>query len=254
MVNGTQMTLEEFMPGTFRKQTVGVLGSPVRTSALPTGCSLDFKETALRSSSELCTFLDKPQKKKDPLTCSLRTLKICLVLIGDGILPDFSLNWMGGGYDAEWQVLDSKNFGVPQHRERVFIVGCSRRCGRSKIFPVGTDENKNKVLQIAEYDVARKNSNSYRVYSPDGIAPTITAVCGGGRMPSVRLGEEIRRLTPKEHFRLQGWDDRYFEKAKFINSDSTLYKQAGNGVVVNVVREIAKKMELKKESTNGANY
>lgn len=73
-------------------------------------------------------------------------------------------------------------------------------------------------------------------------------------MPSIKLGEEIRRLTPKELFRLQGWDDCYFEKAKFVNSDSTLYKQAGNGVVVNVVREIAKKMELKKESTYGANY
>ena len=125
----------------------------------------------------------------------------------------------------------------------MFIVGCSRRCGRSKIFPVGTDENKNKVLQIAEYDVARKNSNSYRVYSPDGIAPTITAICGGGRMPSIKLGEEIRRLTPKEHFRLQGWDDCYFEKAKFVNSDSTLYKQAGNGVTVSVIEAIARKMK-----------
>ena len=50
----------------------------------------------------------------------------------------------------------------------------------------------------------------------------------------------IRRLTPKECFRLQGWTDDYFEKAAFVNSDSQLYKQAGNGVTVNVIYEIAK--------------
>lgn len=52
----------------------------------------------------------------------------------------------------------------------------------------------------------------------------------------------IRKLTPKECFRLQGWTDDYFEKAQFVNSDSQLYKQAGNGVTVNVVYEIAKAM------------
>ena len=50
----------------------------------------------------------------------------------------------------------------------------------------------------------------------------------------------IRKLTPKENFRLQGWSDEYFERAKFINSDSQLYKQAGNGVTVDVVEEIGK--------------
>ena len=49
----------------------------------------------------------------------------------------------------------------------------------------------------------------------------------------------IRKLTPRECFRLQGWDDEYFERAEFVNSDSQLYKQAGNGVTVNVVQAIA---------------
>lgn len=53
---------------------------------------------------------------------------------------------------------------------------------------------------------------------------------------------KIRKLTPKECFRLQGWTDDYFDKAAFVNSDSQLYKQAGNGVTVNVVYEIAKRM------------
>ena len=58
------------------------------------------------------------------------------------------------------------------------------------------------------------------------------------------LGDEIRirRLTPRECFRLQGWTDDYFDKAKSVNSDSQLYKQAGNGVTVNVIQAIAEKL------------
>lgn len=52
----------------------------------------------------------------------------------------------------------------------------------------------------------------------------------------------IRKLTPKECFRLQGWTDDYFEKAEFVNSNSQLYKQAGNGVTVNVVEAIGRKI------------
>lgn len=55
----------------------------------------------------------------------------------------------------------------------------------------------------------------------------------------------IRKLTPKECFRLQGWSDDYFEKAQFVNSDSQLYKQAGNGVTVNVVYEIGEALNRK---------
>lgn len=53
----------------------------------------------------------------------------------------------------------------------------------------------------------------------------------------------IRKLTPRECFRLQGWTDDYFDKAAFVNSDSQLYKQAGNGVTVNVIYELAKLFE-----------
>ena len=53
----------------------------------------------------------------------------------------------------------------------------------------------------------------------------------------------IRKLTPKECFRLQGWTDDYFAKAQLVNSDSQLYKQAGNGVTVNVIKAIAQKMQ-----------
>lgn len=52
----------------------------------------------------------------------------------------------------------------------------------------------------------------------------------------------IRKLTPKECFRLQGWTDDYFDKAEFVNSNSQLYKQAGNGVTVNVTYAIGNKI------------
>ena len=54
----------------------------------------------------------------------------------------------------------------------------------------------------------------------------------------------IRRLTPRECFRLQGWDNPYFDRAELVNSDSQLYKQAGNGVTVTVVERIAREMEI----------
>ena len=96
MENGTQMTLEEYMPETFQKPTAGASDSLVRTYPLQENKS-DFKETVQACFSELCTLSDSSKKKINPLTFSLRTLKICLVLMGDGISPDCSLKWSRGG-------------------------------------------------------------------------------------------------------------------------------------------------------------
>lgn len=63
-----------------------------------------------------------------------------------------------------------------------------------------------------------------------------------GQRTGVMSGCKIRRLTPKECWRLQGWKDEDFEKAAKVCSDSQLYKQAGNGVTVNVIYEIAKRL------------
>lgn len=76
-------------------------------------------------------------------------------------------------------------------------------------------------------------------------APTLTS--NSWQENNILIDKAIRRLTPKECFRLQGWTDDYFEKAEFVNSDNQLYKQAGNGVTVNVVYEIAKKMRIEHE-------
>lgn len=62
------------------------------------------------------------------------------------------------------------------------------------------------------------------------------------------MGEKIRLLTPRECFRLQGFPDEYFDRADAVNSDSQLYKQAGNSVTVNVIYEIAKRLEACRRS------
>ena len=142
--NGSQMTLEQFMPQIFRQQISGASDSHARISRSQESKPV-FMETVQASFSELCTWLDKSKKTRNPLTCSLRTLKICLVLMEDGISPDFSLKWTGGGYDAEWQVLNSADFGVPQNRERVFIVGHLRGRCTAEIFPVERADTKDSV-------------------------------------------------------------------------------------------------------------
>ena len=293
-----------------------------------------------------------------------------------------------GGYDAEWQVLNSKDFGVPQNRERCFIVGHLRGRSTTKVFPIEGTDGENSVQIIAHKNGYRRNT---QVFAPDGITETLDTGQGGGRghhvalpcfidlsyqkteltnkarclqarynkgianhkaevsgvaipvltpdraekrqngrrfkedgepmftltgqdrhgiaievkeatkqgyaecrvgidsvnfsMPNsktrrgragqeiantldtscnqgifVQISEElvayavwyekyqcyiaIRKLTPKECFRLQGWPDDYFEKAQFVNSDSQLYKQAGNGVTVTVIEAIARKMNV----------
>lgn len=71
------------------------------------------------------------------------------------------------------------------------------------------------------------------------IAPELTVYAVW--YPKKQCYIAIRKLTPKECFRLQGYSDDYFEKAQFVNSDSQLYKQAGNSVTTNVIYEIAKR-------------
>lgn len=234
------------------------------------------------------------------------------------------------GYDAEWQVFNSKDFGVPQNRERCFIIGHLRGRSTSKIFPIEGTDGKNSVSLNLFGCLNGRNSQRDRVYSGDGLAPTISTNPGGNTEPKiaipvltpdraekrqngrrfkedgepmftltsqdrhgvaidplgvlcnvhtehgkevattldtscnqgifVQVSEEltvyavwyekyqcyiaIRKLTPKECFRLQGWSDDYFEKAQFVNSDSQLYKQAGNGVTVTVIEAIARKMNV----------
>ena len=244
------------------------------------------------------------------------------------------------GYDVEWQVLNSKDFEVPQNRERVFIIGHLRGERGRKVFPIGGEDEKSSAKrlginilgntknpngtakgtrdivhdpkgivgtlmatdykgpkqvaipnEIKKFGVLQPNFNqSGVVYETDGISPTIRTMQGGGLEPKIRVREatkqgyaeasvgdsvnlshpnsktrrgrvgegiantlatgdsqgvvmpnfRIRKLTPRECWRLQGFPDWAFDKAQEVNSNSQLYKQAGNSVTVNVIKEIAR--------------
>ena len=171
MESGSQMTLEQFMPEIFQQPTRGVSDSHARISASQEDKS-GFTETVQACFSELCTWLDKSRKQRNPLTCSLRMLRICLVLMEDGISPDFSLKWTGG-YDAEWQVLNSADFGVPQNRERVFIAGYLRGRSTAKVFPLERSDDKNNICEVSQIaqifgTEVEPNPSGGRVYDAAG--------------------------------------------------------------------------------------
>ena len=160
------------------------------------------------------------------------------------------LNTLGElGYWVEWQILNSKDFGVPQNRERVFIVGHFGGEPRRKVFPITRSSGQ------ALTELTQGLADAYRVYDPAGVARTLKAEAGGVGAktglyavpvltPMTTEGVRIRRLTPLECFRLQGFPDEHFHNAKAAGvSDSQLYKQAGNAVTVNVVYEIARRLQ-----------
>ena len=77
-----------------------------------------------------------------------------------------------------------------------------------------------------------------RVYDSEAISTSVTT----SYMPNFTHGLRIRKLTPKECWRLMGFDDTDFEKAEAVNSNSQLYKQAGNSIVVDVIEKIYEKL------------
>ena len=92
------------------------------------------------------------------------------------------------------------------------------------------------------FDLAYPDSKTRRarVIDEGKTAPTLDTGCQVG---TVAKDFRIRKLTPKECFRLQGFPDKYFERAASVCSDSQLYKQAGNSVTVNVIYEIARRLK-----------
>lgn len=282
------------------------------------------------------TFVEliKSQKEEDkPEWVLLENVKGLLSSGGGRDYLDYLSILDESGYDLEWQVFNSKDYGVPQNRERIYTIGHLRRKGRRQVLPISR-ESSSHLKQLVG------GMQSYRVYDPSGIATTLVGEGGGlgaktglylidQSLTEPKLTEEarcltarytagatkrtamnsgvlevqpiltqgikvrngtkqgyqlavvgdsvdlsypnsltrrarvgrgiahnlscscqmgavvwngrvvkIRRLTPKECFRLQGFSDDLFEKAKAVNSDAQLYKQAGNGVTVPVVYAI----------------
>jgi DNA (cytosine-5)-methyltransferase 1 len=186
------------------------------------------------------------------------------------------------GYDLQWQVLNSKNFGVPQNRERVFITGNLRGTTRPEVFPVRkndsipNDENETNIgrpqAEVSGTIRAKGNIDAdqtfiiHNVYGGFGekevrefhkTAPTIRTPQGGGHIPNLVTGTRIRRLTPRECERLQGFPDDWTKEGTDYNygidgqvtggnfipmSDTQRYKMCGNAVTVNVVKWVAERL------------
>lgn len=186
------------------------------------------------------------------------------------------------GYNCEWQVLNSKDFGVPQNRERVFIVASARGSSRSKVFPI-IRKNDRTIKIIGQLANGFRQVNE--VLNPNGICTSLRTFQGGNLQPKIiqpnkhgiliddgklkikddvsrclvasyykgldnrdgRTGVlekyKIRKLTPLECFRLQSYPDEWYYTLKENGfSDSQLYKMAGNGVTSNVAFQIAKRL------------
>jgi len=282
---------------------------------------------------ELIKSQKEEKKKKNPEGVLLENVKGLLSSGGGRDYLDYLSILDEAGYDLEWQVFNSKDYGVPQNRERIYTLGHLRSRGRRQVLPISR-ESSSHLKQLVG------GMQSYRVYDPSGIATTLVGEGGGlgaktglylidQSLTEPKLTEEarcitarytagatkrtamnsgvlevqpilkqgikvrngtkqgyqlanigdsvdlsypssltrrarvgkgiahnlscscqmgavvwngrvvkIRRLTPKECFRLQGFSDDLFEKAKAVNSDAQLYKQAGNGVTVPVVYAI----------------
>lgn len=233
---------------------------------------------------------------------------------------DLWLDWLSEqGYTNYWQVLNAKDYGIPQNRERVFVVSIlgehepyefpepielevrlkdmledevdekfylsEKQIKRltGNVFHQANVRLQEKdyadtlcardykdpkcvsVQQIGQYNTpTRKNSSRFRVYDQEGLSPSLTTMGGGNLEPHIPIKNatkqgyieatdgdgvdllRIRKLTPKECWRLMGFSDEDFRKAESVCSNSQLYKQAGNSIVVDVLEAIFK--ELLKEA------
>lgn len=132
----------------------------------------------------------------------------------------------------------------------------TRRGDRSIVFTdegisptlIATDYKEPKcVVQIANLGNQSSfggNPQTGRVYSVEGLSPTLNTMQGGGREPKIYAPPRVRKLTPLECWRLQGFTDEQFTKARNAGvSNSQLYKQAGNAVTVPIIHAIADKFK-----------
>ena len=182
------------------------------------------------------------------------------------------------GYHVHYKILNSKDFGVPQNRERIYIVAFRNDIDDNDFeFPIGKSSNtcirdilEKKEVSVKYYlstvyietlkrhkarHLAKGHGFGYEIRDLDGMAGAI--VCGGmGRERNLIIDkrltnfvpithikgevnrEGIRKMTPREWARLQGFPDSF----KLPLADTHLYKQFGNSVTVNVIAAIAEKI------------
>lgn len=149
------------------------------------------------------------------------------------------------GYSIAWRVYNTKDFGLPQNRERVFIIGhLGNDCLSEVLYrPNQSEQSIVRLGNLLRTESFGGNPQRGRVYSPNGLSPTVTCIKGGGQEPKILLSRNpnvIRKLTPREFWRLQGFTDQQFDTCAKIQSNAQLYKQAGNSVSIPIVYELGK--------------
>ena len=174
------------------------------------------------------------------------------------------------GYYIKWKVMNSKNYGdIPQNRERIYIVGFLSRNAFDKFKFPEEIELKKTLKDVIDFDTLEEEKYYYRkgvqpfydklaedvssqesVYqwrrqyvreNKNGVVPTLTANMGTGghNVPIILTKNGIRKLTPRETFNVQGFPKDF----KLPNiSNGQLYKQAGNSVVVPLIKRIANRI------------
>jgi len=169
------------------------------------------------------------------------------------------------GYDVQWECLNSKNFGVPQSRERVFIVGNLRGYARPQVFPIGrchsTDGIQDGAQQITQQRVQAANHKKFavgtllhrlyegdtnNVYLEEGICRETYSPEWGYTYAGQPVGSFLRQLTPLECERLQSLPDnwtKWYADGSLV-TDSQRYERCGRAVTVNVIHEIAKRLPV----------
>lgn len=191
------------------------------------------------------------------------------------------VNGLGGaGYNSYVKILNAKDFGIPQNRERVFIVSIRKDKDMGFEFPatrplelrlkdlLEDDVDKKYYLSDVMMDYITLNINNQKE-AGETLKPRViggfgnrcnndtqwhyqnriydnevaTAVTTEIHPNYIDREARVRKLTPKECFRVMGFEDEDFNKASKVNSDSQLYKRAGNSIVVNVLEALF--MQLK---------
>ena len=148
------------------------------------------------------------------------------------------------GYVLQWKVLNSKNFGVPQNRERVFIVGCLGEKRFRQIFPLGKSNQEINKREVSEQIASPVFAKQYKIARGMNMIELTQnqsqerkRVDGKAVLTSMHE-RRIRRLTPIECERLQGFPDNWTAGL----SDTQRYKCMGNAVTVNVIEAIGRKI------------
>ena len=200
MESGTQMTLEQWMPEASPMPIVGASDFRAKTLASRESSS-DLLETAQVCFSELCTWLDSSKKKKDPLTCSLRTLRICFLLMEDGISPNFSLSWTKTGTMRSGR-FSTQNISESRKTENVVLLSDILEEEVDQKYFLSKEQTE-RIIFAEPLDTEKDITETLKSLTGGGITESIDTCQGGGREPhTIEVIAYTRESTVKDRTRI----------------------------------------------------